>query len=144
MTWSWASQNTSTGPKGITGFEGIADCVGQMLDYYRGAGIDIVIPAGSAIQNARGTSLNNTAELTTDYRHASAGVARYIICATWYESLIRSYSGISAMGSTMTISATPSSSDLGAESVADSNRNLCLMCVEYAIVNPYNISTIVE
>lgn len=144
LTWSWSTLGTGTAPKGADGFASIASVAEDILDYYRGAGVDVIIPSGTALQNARGTSLNNEAELTKDYQHAAGGVAKYIICSTWYETLIKEFAGKSAMGSTLDVNATASSSDLGAESVTSSNRNLCLMCVQYAVNNKLHISTIVE
>jgi len=44
-----------------------------------------IIPSGTAIQNARGTSLG--ADLTRDGYHLDLVVGRYIAACTWYEAL---------------------------------------------------------
>ena len=143
LPWSSSANYSSQVPKGVDGFNAIASAYSQAVDYFDNT-IDVVIPTGTALQNARGTTLTNEADLTKDYHHAAGGVAKYIITATFFEALIKPFTKISAFASTLDISATASSSDLGAESVTSSNRTLCLTCAEYAIVNPFNISTVVE
>ena len=144
LPWSSsANYSSSSAPKGVDGFNAIASAYSQAVDYFDNT-IDVVIPTGTALQNARGTTLTNEADLTKDYHHAAGGVAKYIITATFFEALIKPFTKISAFASTLDVSATASSSDLGAESVTSSNRTLCLTCAEYAIVNPFNISTVVE
>lgn len=143
LPWSSSANYSSSVPKGVDGFNAIASAYSQAVNYFDNT-IDVVIPTGTALQNARGTTLTNEADLTKDYHHAAGGVAKYIITATFFESLIKQFVKKSAFDSTLDVSATASSSDLGAESVTVSNRNLCLTCAEYAILNPFNISTIVE
>lgn len=144
LPWSSsANYSSSSVPKGVDGFNAIASACSQAVDYF-GNTIDVVIPTGTALQNARGTTLTNEADLTRDYHHAAGGVAKYIITATFFEALIKPFTKISAFASTLDISTTASSSDLGAKSVTASNRSLCLTCAEYAIANPFNISTVIE
>lgn len=50
-------------------------------------GIDIVIPTGTAIQNARHTILPQTGGITRDGIHLSYGLGRYIAAATWFQVL---------------------------------------------------------
>lgn len=49
--------------------------------------ISIIIPTGTAIQNARCSSLNDAGQLTRDHHHLSYGKGRYIAAATWYQTL---------------------------------------------------------
>ena len=63
----------------------IACCKKMMMRY----GIDLIIPTGIAIQNARNTRLNDDKYLTRDYWHLNKGIARYIATATWFETIIK-------------------------------------------------------
>lgn len=50
-------------------------------------GIDIVIPVGTAIQNARHSNLPQTGGMTRDGIHLSYGLGRYIASVTWFQVL---------------------------------------------------------
>ena len=50
--------------------------------------IDVFIPVGTAIENARNTSLNTSHDLTRDGLHLSYGTAQYIANCMWYQSVI--------------------------------------------------------
>lgn len=60
-------------------------CCKKMIKTY---GIDVIIPTGTAIQLARGTSLNDGMYLTKDNWHLNDGIGNYIAACTWYETLI--------------------------------------------------------
>ena len=66
--------------------EGNIACCKKMMTRY---GIDLIIPTGIAIQNARNTSLNDNMYLTRDYWHLNKGIARYIATATWFETIVK-------------------------------------------------------
>lgn len=66
--------------------EGNIACCKKMMNRY---GIDLIIPTGIAIQNARDTRLNDNMYLTRDYWHLNTGMARYIATATWFERLFK-------------------------------------------------------
>ena len=84
LTWSYWEGHTAMGPKEFAGWEKIVSAVEQMTKNY---GIDIIIPSGTAIQNARATELNTDKSLTRDGYHIDYGVGRYIIACTLYETL---------------------------------------------------------
>ncbi|MCR5316230.1 MAG: DUF4886 domain-containing protein [Bacteroidaceae bacterium] len=69
----------------------LAFATAQMMVY---DGIDIIIPTGTAIQNARNTALNNPSELTRDGTHLGYGVARYIVACAWVQTLMAHVFGI--------------------------------------------------
>lgn len=86
LTWSYWSGHTATGPKEYAGWESIVSTVEDMNQKY---GIDIIIPSGTAIQNARATELNTGKSLTRDGYHMDYGIGRYIIACTLYESIFQ-------------------------------------------------------
>lgn len=72
--------------------EGNIACCKKMMKRH---GIDVVIPTGVAIQNARNTTLNDDMYLTRDKWHLNTGIARYIATATWFERMITPVFGVS-------------------------------------------------
>lgn len=74
--------------------EGNIACCKKMMNRY---GIDLIIPTGVAIQNARDTRLNDDMYLTRDYWHLNKGMARYIATATWFESLFKPVFNVTVM-----------------------------------------------
>lgn len=86
LTWSYWGGHTAMGPKEYVGWESIVSTVKDMNRTY---GIDIIIPSGTAIQNARATELNTGKSLTRDGYHMDYGIGRYIIACTLYESLFQ-------------------------------------------------------
>lgn len=84
LTWSaWEEYNENT-PKGINGWSRIVSTTDNMIQKY---GIDIIIPSGTAIQNARASQLNTPKALTRDGRHLDLGIGRYIAASTLYEAI---------------------------------------------------------
>ncbi len=49
------------------------------------AGIDVIIPAGTAVQNLRGTFYGD--RMTRDGLHMNMNRGRYVLACTWYEAL---------------------------------------------------------
>ena len=134
----WAHTEASA-PKEING--NIA-CAKRLVEDY---GFDVIIPVGVAIQNARQTSLNNDTYLTRDNWHLSFGVGRYIAACTWFESLLTPRTGLSIVGNTANHPLSSSErSGNGAVAVDESNRLMCQKCAYYAVVNPFEVSSITE
>ena len=66
--------------------------------------IEIIIPAGTAIQSLRNSAINNyPKDLTRDGYHMGFGAGRYVLACTWYEELIKPYTKISMAGNTLRI-----------------------------------------
>ena len=51
-------------------------------------GIDIIIPCGTAIRNARHSDLQTELDLTRDGRHLAYGVGRYIASICWLNTIM--------------------------------------------------------
>ncbi len=92
LTWSYWKEHTTSGPKEYSGWATIVSAVEQMMAKY---GIDIIIPSGTAIQNARATELNTEKSLTRDGYHIDLEVGRYIIACSLFETLFEPVYGIS-------------------------------------------------
>lgn len=93
LTWSYCSKHTSEGPKGYVGWSSIVSTVEQMIRKY---GVDIVIPSGTAIQNARATTITTEKSLTRDGLHLDS-IGKYIAGCTVFESLFEPVYGISLL-----------------------------------------------
>ena len=99
LAWheGWSCQGEKGGYVG--GSEGWWAMLQQVTDtQIRKDGIDIVIPCATAMQNARNTSLSGEGEVTRDGVHASFGAGRYIVGATWFQSIIAPVFGVSILG----------------------------------------------
>ena len=93
MFWGYNDGKHMDYDRGATGALAMYNAIVQaakdmMADNTKATEINLVIPAGTAIQNARGTSLNDpgsaespsaTKLLTRDGYHASVGIGRYQI-----------------------------------------------------------------
>ncbi len=103
--------------------------------------VDILIPVGTAIQNARNTSLNDEGQLTRDGWHLSLGVAQYIAACTVVQQLFAPVYDITIQDddSEITFYAN-STSQYPPIPVTDDNRHLCHQCAMNAISHPYVIS----
>ncbi len=142
LTWSrWSSE--SGNPRGLAGYNNIVSAVRQMLNDYTTV-IDYIIPTGTAMQNARNTSLNTTHELTADNGgHASAGVGRYIIALTWIQSLVCPFAGKRLIDDDVfTIDVSSVSQSYETENVTDENRMLCQRVALAACSNPFNVTSL--
>lgn len=92
MTWAYASNSLNNNfgyykRNQITMYNSIVDAYKQASEE---AGIDIIIPCGTAIQNARNNKLLKTSanELTSDGYHLGYGLARYIVGLTFFQKII--------------------------------------------------------
>ena len=100
------------------------------LDY----GIDLIIPTGTAIQNARRTALNDPQGLTRDGVHLSSGVGRYVAACTWVEALCAPVFGVSVVGCPTNVPEVPNGTP-----VTEENRLQCQQCAAAAVANPYQL-----
>lgn len=104
-------------------------------------GIDVLIPIGTAIQNARSTSLNTVGELTRDGTHLDAGVGCYIASCTWVQALFGPVFGISVSGNGATPPVQTVTGDIlyPAQPITSDNRDLCQRCAVAAVEYPFSI-----
>lgn len=87
QTWAYAQDSNHEGFNNYGRdqtqmFEAIVDAAWQAKDI---AGMDMVIPAGTAIQNARTSYLGD--KFTRDGYHLSLGAGRLTAAATWFEAI---------------------------------------------------------
>lgn len=105
-------------------------------------GIDIIIPSGTAIQNARTTELQTEGELTRDGTHLDIGVGRWIAAYTWVQTLFSPVYGITIEGNQATYDVPDSINSqfqYWSSSVTDSNKSLCQQCAINAVLHPFEI-----
>ena len=139
LTWSYPETATS-GPIDEEGWREIAMIANQKC---HDAGISTIIPSGTAIQNARTTSLGQDSNaLTRDGLHLTLGVGRYIAAMSWYESICRPIFGKSIIGTP--VSKVIKDCDRGKEGfqeVTDENYSICQQCVLEAVSDPLHLMT---
>ena len=104
------------------------------------SGIDVIIPCGTAVQNARNIeALKTEKELTRDDLHIDLYMGRYLLGCTFYEAVIAPCIGrnihndISILGK----SGAPNQ-------VNNSNRRLLQDCAKLAVANNWSVSEIPE
>lgn len=144
QVWSYWRENDNL-QSSIENWQRINEVAKLTYNY----GIDMIIPTGTAIQNARATELNTAHGLTRDGQHLVYGVGRYVAACTWFEALIAPVYGVSVVGNTTTVPITNEMQQIideqnyydGVE-VNDLNRTLCQQCAVSAINNPFQITVI--
>ena len=137
LTWSYP-QTATSGPIDEEGWREIAMIANQKC---HDVGISTIIPSGTAIQNARTTTLGQDSNaLTRDGLHLTLGVGRYIAAMSWYESICRPIFGKSIIG--IPVSKAIKDCDRGKEGfqeVTDENYLLCQQCVQEAVADPLHL-----
>ena len=63
-------------------------------------GIDFIIPYGTAVQNLRASSLNDSYEFSEDGTHMGAGLGDYVASCCYFDSLLAPRYGVSIWGNT--------------------------------------------
>ena len=122
----------------INDWENINNVVKMTFNY----GVDMVIPTGTAIQNARMSVLNTPNGLLRDDKHLGYGVGRYVAACTWFEALIAPVYDVSIVGNTATHDITDKEkegSKYETSPVTDINRLLCQQCAAAAVANPFQL-----
>ena len=108
--------------------------------------IDIVVPTGIAIANARKAFSGNTMMRDTG-GHLAYGVARYVAAATWYQAVFKAFCGtdlsslevLHPMGNTYD-GVTESATNDNDVAVTASNMVLCQQCAIDAVNNMWKVS----
>ena len=104
-------------------YKGILDCQEKLQAKYN---IPIVIPSGTAVQNARWTpGLENGKDLTRDGYHLDKGYTRYLAACTWFETL----SGESVVGNAWR-----------PDNVTPEMADLCRKAAHDAFIHPYEVT----
>jgi hypothetical protein len=100
------------------------------------SGIDIVIPCGTAVQNARNVAaLNVDNELTRDGTHINLYAGRYLLACTFFESIIAP-----CLNRSIRDDNTIYGKITDAGQVNDENRRLLQNCARLAVANNYEVS----
>lgn len=134
-TWAYASnfKNLSKFKTQKNMWKSICTAVRKMK---AASGIDVVIPCGTAVQNAREVeALKVDNELTRDGTHINNYAGRYLLACTFFESIIAPCMNRSIREDNTTYG---KSTDVG--QVNDSNRRLLQNCARLAVANNYEIS----
>lgn len=138
QVWSYWRENdnllTST-----ENWQRINEVAQLTLDY----DIDMIIPTGTAIQNARSSWLNTPHGLTRDGGHLGYGVGQYVAACTWFEALIAPVFGVSVVGNTAVHAITEtekSHSTYETTPVTNENRLRCQHCAAAAVATPNQVT----
>ena len=92
--WDYFNQNQEK--SSLVRWQKIADSVKQLQKDYP---VQFVIPYGTAVENLRASSLNNSYDLTSDGTHCGYGLCQYAAACCYYESLIAPRTGVSCYNS---------------------------------------------
>lgn len=137
--WSYYKDYTDN-PKGIIGWSDLCSVTKEQINK---DGVDIIIPTGTAIQNARGSSLNTAHDITRDGHHLAFGIGRYIAACTWFQVLFSPIFNINIVGNTSTHTVTQGEKDLSTYEWADvtnDNKLLCQKAAFMATMDMYNLT----
>lgn len=137
--WSYYKDYTDN-PKGIIGWSDLCSVTKEQINK---DGIDIIIPTGTAIQNARGSSLNTVHDITRDGHHLVFGIGRYIAACTWFQTLFSPIFNVNIIGNASTHTVTQGEKDLSTYEWADvtnDNKLLCQKAAFMATMDMYNLT----
>lgn len=137
--WSYYKEYTDN-PKGIIGWSDLCSVTKEQINK---DGIDIIIPTGTAIQNARGSSLNTVHDITRDGHHLAFGIGRYIAACTWFQTLFSPIFNVNIIGNASTHTVTQGEKDLSTYEWADvtnDNKLLCQKAAFMATMDMYNLT----
>ena len=147
IAWQMVWTRTTNPATSITN---IVNATQQMCAYN---GIDIIIPSGMALENAKGNSTlnSNGGSLLADGVHPARGVGKYVVSAAWWEALLAPHFDVSILGNTFvhtpngsTVNITGTGEDATTNSVAvtNDNKELCQLAAVYAVGNMYEVTTL--
>jgi len=140
MTWAYSSKHKN-----------LAKAYGTQEDMYKKicsatkqmkavSGIDVIIPCGTAVQNARKTkALVTENEFTRDNQHMDNYMGRYLVASTFFEAII-----VPTMGYRLENNHVVFGKDGTVNQVNDSNRSLLNRCARLAVANNYEVSEFVN
>ena len=139
QTWAYASTNKHIG-KTYSTQDGMWRQICESVKKMRAnSGIDVIIPCGTAIQNARAVAaLQTKKELTRDETHLDENRGRYVVACTLFESIIGPCIGRSIRDD---LSIIGKASD--ENQVNNSNRRLLQNCARLAVANQFEVSEFV-
>ncbi len=138
-TWSYSSKH-----KGISKYktplnmwQSICASIKKMKE---ASGINLVIPCGTAVQNARSVeSLQTENEFTRDNQHIDLYMGRYLLGCTFFESIIAP-----CFGKSIRVDTTVYGKDSKPNQVNNSNRHILQNCARLAVANNFEISEFIN
>ena len=139
QTWAYSSKHKNIGKYGTPAnmYKKICDSVKKMKAI---SGIDVVIPCGTAVQNARSVaSLVTENEFTRDNQHIDLYMGRYLLACTFFEAIIAP-----CMGRNIRNDITIYGKQGGSNTVNSSNRHILQNCARLAVANNFEVSEFAE
>lgn len=109
----------------------------------KATGIDLILPTGTAIDNARHSSLAktaNTRDLARDDVHLDLGIGRYITACTLFEAIVRPIFGLSVEGNTFR----EATDNKQSTPITDLNAPVAQQCAILAVRNPWSRTPVAE
>jgi len=139
MTWAYSSKHKNIAKYGSPDhmYASICNTCKQLK---QNSGIDVIIPCGTAVQNARfTTALQHDKEFTRDNQHIDQYMGRYLLACTFFESII---------APTMCRNLREDNSNLGRPTdknqVNSSNRKILQNCARLAVAQNFEVSEFVN
>lgn len=138
QTWSYSSKH-----KNITKYKNPENMYKKICESVKrmksASGIDIVIPCGTAVQNARKVpSLVSDNEFTRDNQHIDYYMGRYLLACTFFEAIIAPCTGRN-LRDDFTIYGKSNTNN----QVNNSNRRILQNCARLAVANNFEVSEFV-
>lgn len=135
QTWSYSSKHKNIAkyknPENM--YKKICESVKKMK---AASGIDVIIPCGTAVQNARNvSSLVTDNEFTRDNQHIDTYMGRYLLACTFYEAIIAPCLGRNIRDDFTIYGKTGTNNQ-----VNNSNRRILQNCARLAVANNFEVS----
>lgn len=135
QTWAYSSKNKNI-RKYQTQHAMWQDICTSVQKMKAHSGIDVIIPCGTAVQNARSVeALNIDDEFTRDGQHINLYAGRYLLACTFFESIIAP-----CIGGNIREDHTTFGKSIDTGIVNDTNRHLLQNCARLAVSHNYEIS----
>lgn len=139
QTWALGQKNKNLAEYGTQNemYKSICESVKKMKD---ASGIDVIIPCGTAVQNARnmnGLVIYN--DLTRDDLHMDYLLGRYLTACTFFEAIITPVMGYNLKDTNCDFGKTSAKNQ-----VNYANRDLLKKCARLAVANNYEVSEFIN
>lgn len=139
LTWAYSSKNKQLATYGTQDamYKSICDAAKKMK---ANSGIDVIIPCGTAVQNARNMyTLVTQKELTRDDLHMDYLMGRYLTACTFFEAIITPTLGLNLRDTNC---------DFGKKTAPNqvnyANRDMLKKCARLAVANNYEVSEFIN
>lgn len=119
-------------------YSGMVGACKDMMDNV-GDKIDMLIPVGTAVENIRGTSLNDSSASNFSYdgRHLSRGIGDYSAAAAFYKTVLEPITEVALENIEVTTNESTGSENPGVVNVTSENRATINKAARYALFSPY-------